>query len=162
MLRNSPSRPTHRLGLLMAMLLIWSPVCQRSSGAADAGSDRELCRRLWEDHLEAVTSRQPEKIPFAHDAVLVYPDLPELRGREAIQAHLVRVFAGLKVLKAGFKIERSEVVGARAYTFVVVDELIQEGAAPPARRLARCAAVWEQQPDKSWQLAHLLVNYRKP
>ena len=104
---------------------------------------------------------QPEKIAFAKDAVLIYPNMLELRGRDAIQAHLAKAFAGLKILDVGFKIERVEVVGARAYTFVTVDEQIQEGAAPPARRHARCAIVWEQQPDKSWQIAYSLVNYRK-
>jgi uncharacterized protein (TIGR02246 family) len=121
----------------------------------------ELCRRLWEDYLEAVRALQPEKIAFAKDAVLIYPDMLELRGRDAIRAHLVKVFAGLKILEVGFKIERFEVVGARAYTFVTVDQLVQEGGAPPTRLRARCATVWEQQPDKSWQIAHFLVNYLK-
>jgi ketosteroid isomerase-like protein len=148
-------------GVLVAMLFVWFPVCQPSSEAADVGSDRELCRRLWEGHLEAVQALQPEKVPFAKDAVLIYPDMPELRG-DAIQTHLAKTFASLKIIEAGFKIERCEVVGGRAYTFVTVDELIQEGAAPPTRRHARCATVWEQQADKSWQMAHFLVNYRKP
>jgi uncharacterized protein (TIGR02246 family) len=145
----------------MAILLMGSLVCPPSSEAADAASDMALCRRLWEDHLEAVTASQPQMMAFATDAVLTYPDMPPLRGREAIQAHLVKMFAGLKVAKAGFKIERCEVVGARAYTFVTVDETVQEGAAPPLRRHARYAAAWEQQPDKNWQIAHLLVNYLK-
>jgi ketosteroid isomerase-like protein len=142
------------------MLFAWSPVGQ-SSEAADAGSDRELCRRLWEGHLEAVKAQQPEKLAFAKDAVLFYPDLIALRGREAIQAHFVKTFAGQKVLEVGFKMERFEVVGGRAYTFVTADELIQEAGAPPVRRHARYATVWEQQPDQSWQIAHLLVNYLK-
>jgi ketosteroid isomerase-like protein len=161
MSRISMSRSATLHGVLVAVLLIWSPVCQQSSEAADAGSDNDLCRRLWEGHLEAVKALQPEKTSFANDAVLIYPDMPELRGRDAIQAHLVKVFAGLKVLDVGFKIGRCEVVGARAYTFVTVDEEIQQGAAPPARRHARCAAAWEQQPDKSWQIAYFLVNYLK-
>ena len=117
--------------------------------------------RLWQDHLEAVKSGRPEKIAFSRDAVLIYPDKPELRGREAIHAHLVKLLEGRKVLEMGFKIERFEVAGGRAYTFVVVDELIQEGAAPPARLLSRCATVWEQQPDKSWRISYFLVNYLK-
>lgn len=160
MSRISPSCSASLPGVLAAMLFVWSPVCQQSSEAADVGSDRELCRRLWEGHLEAVKAQQPAKVPFAKDAVVIYPDTPELRG-EAIQAYLVKTFASLKTLEAGFKIERCEVVGGRAYTFVTIDELIQEGAAPPTRRLARCATVWEQQADKSWQIAHFVVNYRK-
>ena len=158
----SPSRSASLAGISVAMLLVWSPVGQQSSEAADVGSDTKLCRRLWEGHLEAVKALQPEKMAFAKDAVLIHPDMPEIRGRDAIQAHLVKAFAGLKVLETGFKIDRCEVVGGRTYTFVVVDELMQEGAAPPARRHARYATVWEQQPDQTWQIAHFLVNYRKP
>lgn len=156
----STSRSASLPGFLVATLFVLSPVCQQSGEAADVASDRALCRRLWEGHLEAVTARQPEKVAFTTDAVLVYPDMLELRGRDAIQAHLAKAFAGVKILETGFKIDRCEVVGGRAYTFVTVDELTQEGAAQ-ARHHARCAAVWEEQPDKSWQIAHLLVNYRK-
>jgi ketosteroid isomerase-like protein len=151
-----------RHAFVMALLVVGSAVWQRSSEAADTAADRELCKRLWEDHLEAVMAHQPTRIAFTQDALVIYPDMLELRGRAEIQAHLAKVFAARKVLKAGFKIERVEVVGSRAYTFVLVDELVQEGAAAPARVLARYATVWEQQPDKSWQIAHLLVNYRKP
>jgi ketosteroid isomerase-like protein len=161
MSRTSPFRSASLLCVLVAKLLVLSSVWPPSSEAADLESDRKLCARLWEGYLGAVMAGQPEKIAFAKDAVLIYPDMSELRGGDAIQAHLVKVFASLKVLKVGFKIERFEVVGARAYTFVTVDETIQDGPAPSATRLARCAAVWEQQPDKSWQIAYFLVNYLK-
>jgi ketosteroid isomerase-like protein len=156
------SRPASLFGMLGALLLILSSLGQRSSQAGDATTDQGLCARMWEDHLEAVMAGQPQRIGVAKDAVVLYPDMAPLRGREAIQAHLVKVFGGLKVVKAGFKVDRCEVVGPRVYTFAVVDETTQEGAAPPARRLARYATVWEQQPDKSWQIAHSLVNYLKP
>jgi uncharacterized protein (TIGR02246 family) len=158
--RISPSRSASLAGVLVAMLLTLSPVGQQSE-AADTASDRALCTRLWQDLLEALKNLQPEKMAFAKDAVLIYPDMRELRGRDAIQAHLVKAFVGLKILEVGFKIERVEVVGTRAYTFVTVDERVQEGAAAPASRHARCATVWEQQPDKSWQISYFLVNYLK-
>jgi uncharacterized protein (TIGR02246 family) len=147
---------------LVAMLLAWAPLCPRISQAADVASDRDLCRRLWEGHLEAVRAAQPEGMAFAKEAVLVYPDMLELRGREAIHAHLAKAFAARKTLEAGFRIDSCEVVGARTYTFVTVDELAQEGTAPAARRHARYATVWEQQADQSWLIARSLVNYRKP
>jgi ketosteroid isomerase-like protein len=160
MSRIAPSRSAFLVGVVVAMLLVCAPV-GRQSEAADTASDRALCTRLWQDHLEAVKNLQPEKIAFTKDAVLINPDMRELRGRDAIQAHLVKAFVGLKILEVGFKMERFEVIGTRAYTFVTVDERVQEGAAPPANRHARCATVWEQQPDKSWQISYLLVNYLK-
>jgi ketosteroid isomerase-like protein len=159
--RISPSRSAVLPGVLLTLSVL-SPVCLRSGEAADAGSDNGLCRRLWEDHLEAVKDSRPELVAFTKDAVLVYPDLAELRGREAIQAHLVKALAGQKVLDVGFKLERCEVVAGRAYTFGIVADQVQEGAAPPVKRHTRFATVWEQQPDRNWQIAHMLVNYRKP
>jgi len=159
MSKVSPGRSAS-LAVLVATLLIGAPVCQ-SVEAAGPETDK-LGRRLWEDYLEAVMAGQPERIAFAKEAVLIYPELDPLRGRDAIQAHLAKALASQKIVKAGFKVDRFEVVGTRAYSFVVMDELIQEGAGPQARRLARCATVWEQQPDQSWQIVHFLVNYRKP
>jgi ketosteroid isomerase-like protein len=147
--------------VLVVALLVVAPDQQSSEGADDAVSDQTLCNRLWEDPLEAVKAGQPARIAFTRDAVLVYPNLAEIRGRDAIHAHLAKVIAGQRILDVGYKMERCEVVGTRAYTFVIVDEQIQEGAAPPARRHARSATVWEQQPDKSWQIAYSLVNYLK-
>lgn len=160
MSRISRSRSVSLSTVLVMALLIGSPVCQRGE-AADAAADREVCMNLWKEHLEAVKALEPGRIAVANDAVFFYPDMAALRGRDAIQAHLVKALAGLKILEVGFKIERCEVVGARAYNFATVDELIQEGAASPARRHARYATVWEQQPDKNWQIAYLVVNYLK-
>jgi ketosteroid isomerase-like protein len=162
MSRISTSLSVSRLGVLVTLSLVWSSVFPRVSEAADPTSDNALCKRLWEDHLEAAMALQPERLVFAKEAVLIYPDQVPLRGRDAIQSHLKQAFAGLKSLKVGFKIDRCEVVGARAYAFATLDEEIQEGAAPPASRLARSATVWEQQPDKTWQVAYSLVNYLKP
>lgn len=160
MSRTAPSRSALRRGVLIAVILVCSPAWLRSE-EADAGPGKELCRSLWEGYLEAIKAQQPERIPFAKDAVVIYPDMLALSGRDAIEAHLGKLLSGLKTIEVGFKIDRCEVVGPRAYAFVTVDELIQEGATAPARRHARCAAVWEQQPDKSWRIAHFLVNYRK-
>jgi len=149
-----------RLALLVAGLLMW---CPTGSEAGDSVADKALCTRIWGEYLEAVRGLQPEKVAawFTKDAVLIYPDIVELSGREAIRAHFVKVFPDVKIFELTFRLDRFEVVGSHAYTFATVNELVQEGSAPQARLHARCAVAWQQQPDMSWQIAYFIVNYAK-
>ena len=164
MATTSPSRSAPGFALLMPILLMGSVVGPQRSEAADTASDQALCRRLWEDHLEAVTASQPQLIAFAKDAVVTYPDMPPLRGREAIQAHLVKMFAALKVVKTGFKMERSRSSATCLYvrhrrTRRLKKARLASDAASDARRRA---TVWEQATgQRTRQIAHLLVNYLK-
>jgi len=83
----------------------------------------------------------------------------ELRSRDSIQAVFVKGFPGTKVLEMTFTLIHFDVVGSKAYTFVTINELEQEGGQPPVRALARCGVVWQRQADNSWQISHFLLNY---
>ena len=160
-MRETTARcPGRRLPILSAAVLMLLAFGQRSE-AADSAADEALCRRLWTQYLDVVKGVQPEKVAawYTKDAVIIMPDAAELRGRDAIQAYLAKAYRGLKIFELTFRLERFEVAGARVYTFGTVTEVVQEGAAPQTKLQARCAAVWEQQPDKTWQIAHFLVNF---
>ena len=129
----------------------------------DPVAAKELCTRLWTNYVETVKPLQPDKCAscFTKDAVLIYPDMPELRSRDSIQAFFVKAFPGTKVLDLTFTLTHCDVVGSKAYTFVTMNEVEQEGTQPPVHALARCGVVWERQPDNSWQVSHFLVSYVK-
>ena len=131
------------------------------SYAADPVAARELCARLWRDYLETVKGSEPVKIAswFTKDAVLILPDMPVLSGRDAIQAHLLKALEGTKVSELAFTLDRFEVVGRRAFTFVSLDQLVQQGSGPPTRSQARCGVVWQRQADNTWQISYFLANY---
>ena len=131
------------------------------SYAADPVAARELCTRLWRDYLETVKGSQPVKIAswFTKDAVLIFPDMPALSGRDAIQAHLLKALEGTKISELAFTLDRFEVVGRRAFTFVSLDQLVQQGSGPPTRSQARCGVVWQRQADNTWQISYFLANH---
>jgi uncharacterized protein (TIGR02246 family) len=133
----------------------------RSTEAADSAADEALCQRLWTQYLDVVKGVQPEKVAawYTKDAVITMPDAAELRGRDAIHAYLVKAYRDLKIFDLTFRLEHFEVAGAHVYTFGTVTEVIQKGVAPQTKLQARCAAVWERQPDNTWQIAHFLVNF---
>ena len=160
----SVGRVARQLSILAASLLVLFPAFQAICGAGESAADKALSARLWADYLETVKGVQAVKVAawYTKDAVIILPDSAELRGRDAIQAYLLKAYQGLKIQELKFTPDRVEVIGGRAYTFGVVDEAIQEGAAPPTRLKARCAAVWEQQSDQSWQIAYFLVNFLAP
>jgi uncharacterized protein (TIGR02246 family) len=136
--------------------------CQKKSDMPmEPAAAKELCTRLWTDYIETVKTMDPNRIAawFAKDAVLIYPEMAELRGHETIQAFFRKALPGVKVLEMTFILIHFDVVGPRVYTFATVDELEQASANPPAHALTRCGVVWERQTDGSWKISHFLLNY---
>jgi ketosteroid isomerase-like protein len=154
-----------KLMVFCAVLLLISCIgCQQKSEALmDPVAAKELCTRLLTDYVETVKTLQPEKCAgwFTKDAVLIYPDMPELRGRDSIQALFTKGFPGMRVLEMTFTLIHCDIVGSKAYMFFTINELEQEDGQQPVRALARLGGVWQRQPDKSWQISHALVNYLK-
>jgi uncharacterized protein (TIGR02246 family) len=146
----------------MLSLLIGFLGCQKKSVAPmEPAAAKELCTRLWTDYIETVKTMDLNRIAawFAKDAVLIYPEMAELRGHDTIQAFFRKALPGVKVLEMTFTLIHFDVVGPRAYTFVTIDELEQAGANLPAHALTRCGVVWERQNDGNWQISHFLLNY---
>ena len=139
------------------------PLQQVRSEASDPTADRILCMRVWTDYMEALKASDLVKIGdfFAKDAVLIYPDMPELRGREAIRSHFVK-FKGLKVLDATFILHHCGVAGDQLYTFITIDEAYVAGQQPQVKTQGRVGAVWSRQPDNTWQISHFLLNHFTP
>jgi len=161
---TSLSRPIVLLTVVTIALLVCCIGCQQKSQAPlDSAAAKELCTRLWTNYVDAVKPLQPDKCAswFTKDAVLIYPDMPALKTRDSIQAFFTKAFPGTKVLDMKFNLIHYDVVGSKAYTFLSIDELEQEGSQPPVHALARCGVVWEQQADNSWQISHFLVSYVK-
>jgi uncharacterized protein (TIGR02246 family) len=147
----------------VAVALVWSPAWQRRSAAAEPAVAKELCNRLWTEYSETARSGDWEKVAgwFTKDAVLIYPDMAELRGRDAIRAHF-QAFQGVKFLSMTFSLTHFGVVGDEAFTFASLSEAYQQGTGPEVKEDARCGVVWQRQPDGTWQISHFLVNHVKP
>ncbi len=160
--RTSRCHPVFLAAVFMLSLLVFGIGCQQKGEVAmNAVAAKELCTRLLTDYIETVKTLQPDKCAgwFTKDAVLIYPDMPELMGRDSLQELFTKGMPAMKVLEMTFTLIHCDVVGSKAYTFVTINELEQEGSQPPVRALARCGIVWQRQADNSWQILHFLVNY---
>ena len=159
---SSRCRPVLILAIFIASLIVFSIGCQQKGEAPmDPVAAKELCTRLLTDYIETAKILEPNKVAawFTKDAVLIYPDMAELRSRDSIQAFFLKAIPGVKVLEMTFTLIHCDVVGSKAYTFVTINELEQESGQAPVRALARCGIVWQRQPDQSWQILHFLLNY---
>jgi len=161
MKRRLECRPPYSIVMLITSLIICCISCQQKTETfMDQSTAKKLCTRLWTDYIETVKTVDLDKVAawFAEDAVLIYPEMAELRGHDSIQAFFAKVFPGLKVLEMTFTLIHFDVIGSKAYTFVTINELEQEGDKPPVHALSRCGVVWERQADNSWQISYFLVN----
>ena len=157
-------RTASLFALGLALFLASSGCQQKSQVPVDPAAAKELCTRLWSGYLDTIKGLQGDKIAawFTKDAVLIYPDMPELRSRDSIQPYLVKGFASIKKIEFTFTLSHFEVVGSKAYTFATLDELVTSDGQPPARKFGRCGVVWQQQADNTWQISHFLINYFAP
>jgi ketosteroid isomerase-like protein len=157
-------RPVILFTIFLISLLIFGIGCQqRSDAIMDPAAAKELCTRLWTDYLESLKSVQPDKVAgcFTKDAVLIYPDMAELKTRDSIQAFVAKVISGVKYLELTFTLNHFDVVGSKAYTFVTLTERVEEGGQAQPTYQSRCGAIWQRQADSTWQISHYLINYAK-
>jgi uncharacterized protein (TIGR02246 family) len=154
------SRYAKLLGIGATVLLLTCPFVQAESGAADPKTARDLSNRLWTEYVATLKKADAIKIAawFTKDAVLLYPNEPELRGREAIEAHVVQAFQGVTFVGLTYGLDHVALVGDEAFTFVTFEETYQQGTGPQVRQQARCGVVWRRQPDNTWQIPYFLVN----
>ncbi len=152
------------VGVAVTVGLFALALPQARSEAADPAADRDLCTRLWTDYIGALKGADLVSIAgfFANDSVLIYPDMPELRGHDAIQAHFVEAFKGVKILDATFTLNQFGVAGDQAFTFVTIDETYQLPPSPQVKTRARVGVVWRRQRDNRWQIQHFLLNHLTP
>jgi uncharacterized protein (TIGR02246 family) len=161
---TSVRRPVFLVNIVVVLLLICVGGCQQKlETPTDPTVAKEICLRLWTDYLETLKTVQPNKIAgwFTKEAVLVYHGMAEFRSRDSIEAFLVNVLPGRKYLELTFTLHHFDVVGSKAYTFVTLDELVEESGQSQARYQTRCGVVWQRQADNTWQISYDLINYLK-
>ena len=154
-------RPVSFVAIFVLLPLVCSGGCQQGSETPmDRTAAKELCTRFWMDYLETLRSVQPGKIAgwFTKDALLIYPNMAELKSRDSIEAFVAKVLPGTKYLEITFTLQHFDVVGPKAYTFVTLNELVEKGGKIQTRYHTRCGAVWQRQADNTWQISHYLIN----
>ncbi len=86
------SSGTRSTFLFSAVLMVVLGLPWQGSAAPESTEARQLCTRLWTEYTDTAKTGDWDKVAawYADDAVLIYPELAELRGRAAIGAHFRR------------------------------------------------------------------------
>jgi len=89
---------------------------------------------------------------FTTDAILMHPDTPFVRGRDAIRDHGAKVFEVVKVAK--LVLSPVKLAGAGALAFEVgVQEFASEPRDGRFKSNRQHFHVYERQPDGTWKIA---------
>src|SRR5262249_54459827 len=136
-----------------------------AAGCQTAGfteKDRAAIAANSDAWFNAAGAHKPEVAAalYTEDAVLMAPELPEIRGRQAIAdflSHLPRI--------EKFTWERHEVVGGNdlayswgAYTMVSY----APQARHPITEKGKYLEIWRKQPDGSWKISRDIYNSDAP
>lgn len=110
--------------------------------------------------IAAVTSGDPAASAaiYAEDAILMNPNLPDVRGRANIEAFFRSVFAAVAIRAMTITLVDMTVSGNRACELSSFTQVVQPAGAPPAEDRGRVMLVWERDPDGTWRIRYALVN----
>ena len=110
--------------------------------------------------IAAAASSDPAGLAavYTSDAVLMNPNRPDVRGREAIEGNFRRAFAAIAIREMTLTPVEVTVCGGRAYELSTFTQVIERAGETPAEDRGRVMLVWAREPDGRWRIRHALVN----
>lgn len=95
---------------------------------------------------------------FADDAVNTVPELPDSKGRVAIDIDLGNFLKAIKILTIDQRTEEVEVDGSLAYERGTFLQTLQPAQGATQTQRSRYLAIWKRQPDGSWKCHRFFIN----
>ena len=99
---------------------------------------------------------------FTDDAILLLPNVENVRGRAAIRAFVANVFSTTKVDRLDVTIEELDLHGDTAYERGSYSEGYTVHGQGAKRERGRYIMVWKQQPGGAWKIHRFLANHPVP
>ncbi len=153
--------------LVLAMGALLPPACLHESLVAEvtaihsSGPEAEVrgLEEAFGKFMEAALAEDAAGVAerYAPDAVLIPPDHPVIRGREAIRVFFQANFARYEVEDAGLTVDEINVCGDWAFARGSV-ALSVTSQKTKAFAINRFLAVYQKQPDGSWRIARDIWN----
>ena len=110
--------------------------------------------------VAAATSGDPSALALVYtsDAVLMNPNVPDVRGRAEIEAHFHGAFAIIAIRQ--MTITPIEVVGndQDAWELSTFTQVVARPNLPPAEDRGRVLLIWRRERDGNWRIRYALVN----
>ena len=148
---------------------VWTTALVLSLGCSSAPNrlpqrpSPEEARGLAEARAEliaAATSSDAARLAAVYtlDAVLMNPNVPDVRGRADIEGHFRRAFAAIAIRKMTLTPVEVTICDGRAYDLSAFTQLIGGAGQAPAEDRGRVMLVWAREPGGRWRIARALVN----
>ena len=123
--------------------------------------EMELCQELWQSYRANLFLGNPIEIGknFEDDAIIVYPDIPEIIGKENILKTLNEMFPKTKILEFDFSIKECLVGDSSLFSYISVNEKYLIDSIEYSSN-ARISSFWKLNPEKVWKISIVHINYK--
>jgi len=113
---------------------------------------------LWSGYAHASDRKDAAAFGalFVEDAALVYPGVPTVHGRQAIQEHLVSMYADIDPTGLRVEADETRVSGTIAVQSGAFEENFNEKSTAKTR-YGRFALIAEPERERSWKIRRLVV-----
>ena len=132
------------------------------ASASDASAVQEITRQ-GERHNAAWRLSNADSVAavFAPDAELMFPDAPDVEGRDAIRQMLAGMFDSTRVESLDVRPDTIEVYGSSAMEWGTYEEVVAPRGQPKVRFEGRYLLHWQRQPDGQWAIRRFTGNTTK-
>jgi len=154
-------KTTSHLSIFLFMLIIFWGCTNSNDRKKSMNTAFELSQKLWQDYRTDLKQGNPIEIGqnFSNDARIVYPNSPEIAGRESIDRTLNEMFPKIKILEFKFNIEDCFVCDSLLFNYITVNEKHMIDSIENTS-IARISSLWKLNSDNVWQVSLFHVNYK--
>ena len=163
------ARPLLPLLLSLAAVTLTAACAKESDAdrtAAATGSvssdaeARDAIRRQAQEMVAIWPSENLDSIMprFSDDAVLLFPDMPDARGRDAVREALKQGFDAVAIESLETEIDTIEVFDDVAYEWGRYTERMAESGKPAVTAQGRYLMRWQRQGDGTWKVTRFTGN----
>ncbi len=149
-----------RAPALALLVLALIPACgtQTMRSAVGTLEVKAAVDSLWSGYAHASDRKDAAAFGalFTEDAALVYPGVPTVRGRQAIQERLVSIYAGIDPTGLRVEADETRVSGTIALQSGTFEESFNEKSAAQTR-YGRFVLIAEPERERSWKIRRLFV-----
>ena len=126
---------------------------------ASTTAAKEIARQSAR-HVEAWRGNIPDSVlaVYAQDAVLMFPDAPDVRGHSAIREMLSGLFGSTRVESLDVRPDAIEVYGSTALEWGTYREVYVPQGQRAISEDGRYLIEWQRQPGGSWAIRRFMGN----
>ncbi|MFN8254046.1 MAG: hypothetical protein U0W24_00035 [Bacteroidales bacterium] len=149
------------LSLIIIILSITFLSCSENTDKENSKNhEMELCQKLWQSYRADLFLGNPFEIGknFEDDAIVVYPDMPEIIGKENILKALNDMFPKTKILKFDFKIQECLISDSSLFIYISADEKSMRYSIEYSSHV-RISSFWKLNSEKVWKISLVHLNY---